>query len=197
MELSKDALQEPLKPLAEIFPHVWPVLAPGDDRYSHMRSPITAMLTSPLPKAKDEKSTGVKPVRGAQDWQDQPVWVLELLANVEQLRENEFAIHPALLDTEDERRVETARRRAIRDPSYGDWTDTRVTGVNRLDDLDSDKPPEDLTVGRKVFAIDCEMCKTSNGELALTRIGIVNWNGEVVMDELVKPDLPIVDYVTA
>ncbi|KAI9884421.1 MAG: hypothetical protein M1823_003803 [Watsoniomyces obsoletus] len=197
MELSKDALQDPLKPLADIFPHVWPVLAPGDDRYSHMRSPITAMLMSPLPKSKEEKSTREKMDGGIPDWQDRPVSVSQLLATVEQLRENDFAIHPALLDSEDEKRAEAVRRRAIRDPSYGEWIDSRVSSIKKPEALGPEELPKDATAGRKILAIDCEMCKTSIGELALTRIGVVNWDGDVVMDELVKPDLPIVDYLTA
>ena len=32
--------------------------------------------------------------------------------------------------------------------------------------------------------------------MALTRISIVGWDGTVIMDELVKPDKPIIDYLT-
>lgn len=47
----------------------------------------------------------------------------------------------------------------------------------------------------KLLAIDCEMCKTANGT-ELTRISMVDYNGKTVLDELVKPDLPILDYLT-
>ncbi len=53
-----------------------------------------------------------------------------------------------------------------------------------------------LTAGREIFAMDCEMCKTEGGGLDLTRISIVAWDGSVVLDELVKPEKPVIDYLT-
>ncbi|KAG0144729.1 hypothetical protein CROQUDRAFT_659683 [Cronartium quercuum f. sp. fusiforme G11] len=47
----------------------------------------------------------------------------------------------------------------------------------------------------KVLGIDCEMCITSAGS-ELTRCTIVNESGESILDELVKPKLPILDYLT-
>ncbi|CCE65576.1 hypothetical protein TPHA_0L02250 [Tetrapisispora phaffii CBS 4417] len=46
-----------------------------------------------------------------------------------------------------------------------------------------------------IYALDCEMCMSENG-LVLTRISIVNFDGKVVYDKLVKPDVPIIDYLT-
>lgn len=48
----------------------------------------------------------------------------------------------------------------------------------------------------KLYAIDCEMCNAAGNEQVLTRISVVDSNLEVVYDTLVKPDVPIVDYVT-
>ena len=53
-----------------------------------------------------------------------------------------------------------------------------------------------ITAGREILAIDCEMCMTGEKEFSLTRISVVNWDGKVVLDELVKPEKPITDYVT-
>ncbi|XP_076275568.1 RNA exonuclease 5 isoform X2 [Rhynchophorus ferrugineus] len=47
-----------------------------------------------------------------------------------------------------------------------------------------------------MIAMDCEMCKTSTGDLELTRISIVNEKHEVIYDTLVKPENKIVDYLT-
>lgn len=47
-----------------------------------------------------------------------------------------------------------------------------------------------------MYAVDCEMCRTSTGELELTRISCVNEKLEVFYDTLVKPDNPIIDYLT-
>ena len=53
-----------------------------------------------------------------------------------------------------------------------------------------------LTAGREILAMDCEMCKTGEQDFELTRISIVGWDGSVILDELVKPDKPIIDYLT-
>jgi len=47
-----------------------------------------------------------------------------------------------------------------------------------------------------VFAVDCEMCMTSRERSELTRISIIDESFNVVLDTLVKPRNPIVDYVT-
>lgn len=46
-----------------------------------------------------------------------------------------------------------------------------------------------------VFALDCEMCYTLNG-LELTKVTIVNSDGRLVYEKLVRPDAKIVDYNT-
>ena len=52
-----------------------------------------------------------------------------------------------------------------------------------------------LARARRVFALDCEMCKTSKG-LELTRVTLVNSKREVVYDEFVKPPHEIINYLT-
>ncbi len=46
-----------------------------------------------------------------------------------------------------------------------------------------------------MFAVDCEMVETSNG-LELARLSIVNESLECVYDTLVKPELPVLNYLT-
>jgi len=48
----------------------------------------------------------------------------------------------------------------------------------------------------KLLALDCEMCNAAGNEQVLTRISIVDSNLQTVYDKLVKPDVPITDYVT-
>jgi hypothetical protein len=50
-------------------------------------------------------------------------------------------------------------------------------------------------IALKIAAVDCEMCDTANG-LELTRLTILDQNHVTVLDTLVKPRLPIVNYRT-
>ncbi|ELW62516.1 Acyl-coenzyme A synthetase ACSM3, mitochondrial [Tupaia chinensis] len=52
-----------------------------------------------------------------------------------------------------------------------------------------------ITDSSPLFGLDCEMCLTSKGR-ELTRISVVAEGGCCVMDELVKPDNKILDYLT-
>ncbi|XP_076750664.1 RNA exonuclease 5 isoform X2 [Xylocopa sonorina] len=47
-----------------------------------------------------------------------------------------------------------------------------------------------------MFGLDCEMCKTTTGDLELTRISLVDERMNIIYDSLVKPDNPITDYLT-
>lgn len=47
----------------------------------------------------------------------------------------------------------------------------------------------------RIFALDCEFCKAENIQV-LTRISLIDFEGNVVFDELVKPVEEITDYVT-
>lgn len=49
--------------------------------------------------------------------------------------------------------------------------------------------------GSRTFAIDCEFCKAGNTSV-LTRISVVNFQGETVLDKFVRPAEEITDYVT-
>uniref|UniRef100_A0A8C9QS32 Exonuclease domain-containing protein n=1 Tax=Spermophilus dauricus TaxID=99837 RepID=A0A8C9QS32_SPEDA len=52
-----------------------------------------------------------------------------------------------------------------------------------------------VTDNSPLFGLDCEMCITSKGR-ELTRISLVAEGGSCLMDELVKPDDKIIDYIT-
>ncbi|KAH0558578.1 hypothetical protein GP486_004767 [Trichoglossum hirsutum] len=194
--LSESILPKPLKPLAGIFPHLWPVFTPGDDKYTRINSPIHSMLTSPLPKTKEEKKAkgGMQP--DAKNWVNKRTPITEFITTLEELRENEYVLHPALLMSAEEKAAEGNRRRLARESTDDGWVDSRVENLE-----DGEPNPEaiedgSITKGRDVLAMDCEMCQTEGGQLDLTRISIVKWDGEVVLDELVKPEKVVVDYLT-
>lgn len=194
--LSRDELQEPLRPLCDMFGSVWPVDAPGDNKYYQMHSPILAMLVSPLPKSNGKKVHGAQPPREAQDWEDRPCSVVEMVATADQLRENDFAVHPALLETDEQKAAESHRRQKLQETDNATWIDTNVDKPDLEQAPTTTNEPKEWTAGREVLAIDCEMCRTSDNLLALTRIAIVHWDGTVVMDELVKPEKAIINYLT-
>ncbi|KAL3162472.1 hypothetical protein ABBQ32_010134 [Trebouxia sp. C0010 RCD-2024] len=49
---------------------------------------------------------------------------------------------------------------------------------------------------QRMVAVDCEMCYTRNA-LELTRVTLIDENEQVLLDELVLPDTPIVNYNTS
>ncbi|CEP14692.1 hypothetical protein [Parasitella parasitica] len=48
---------------------------------------------------------------------------------------------------------------------------------------------------KRLIAVDCEMVLTVNGS-SLARITLIDEDGSLLLDELVKPDQPILDYLT-
>lgn len=174
-----------------MFEHIWPVRTPGDDRYSKIHSPVFAMLNAPISRSQDEKSR--KESRNPSNIRTP---ITEYLTSTQDLAENDYVLHPAAIMEEQERKDLSVKRKTTETTAEDGWIDTEVA------DYEQGTPPENeiqqgsLTAGRTVLAMDCEMCMTGINESALTRISIVGWDGTVILDELVKPDKPIVDYVT-
>ncbi|RYP24769.1 hypothetical protein DL765_000315 [Monosporascus sp. GIB2] len=185
--LKRDELPDILKDFADMFPHLWPVRTPGSERFGNMRSPLGTILTAPAEKPKEEKGRkGVQPAKEPKGWKDERTRVTEFLAMPEDFQQNGYVLHPACLPAE--------RRKDFVWPEG--WVHT---GVENFED--GDVPEEEIeqgsvTAGREVLALDCEMCMTGQDEYSLTRISLVSWDGTVVLDELVRPDKPILDYVT-
>lgn len=197
VKLSSDKLRAPVKQFADMFEYLWPVKTPGDDKYSKMHSPLHAMLTAPLPKSQEEKNKkGVKPAREPQGWQNKRTRISEYISSPEDLLENDYTIHPATYSDEDDRTALQEQR--IRDRKWHSegWVDTLVNTFEEGTPPESEIEQGSITAGREIIAMDCEMCMTGEAEFSLTRISLVDWNGSVVLDELVKPDKPILDYVT-
>jgi RNA exonuclease 1 len=198
MELDARFLPQALQPLMEMFKEVWPVKSPGDSRYSRLHSPIQAILISPLAKTKEHKAIkGPKPPIEESVWRSQRTPIIEFVHSAEELREAEYPLHPAVFDGDVEAgSLEQERRNKTSQNAEGGWMDTRV-----LQYLDCSVPSisveqGSITAGRTVYALDCEMVLTSDDKYSLARISIVDWNGKTILDELVKPSLPIKNYFT-
>lgn len=185
--LKKEQLPEIMQPFADMFPQLWPVRTPGDDKHGKMHSPMAAFLTAPAPKEKTTKQGGVKPAMEPQGWRNERTPITKFLATADELVDNNYLVHPTLLP-------EGERRSAFVVPEG--WVITKIDKLEDGEVPDGEVEKGSVTAGREIFALDCEMCMTGESEFALTRISIINWDGEVVMDELVKPDKPITDYVT-
>ncbi|XP_028828001.1 RNA exonuclease 5 isoform X2 [Denticeps clupeoides] len=52
-----------------------------------------------------------------------------------------------------------------------------------------------VTDGSPLYGLDCEMCLTAQG-YEVTRVAVVDSAGRCVLDELVKPDQQIINYIT-
>ncbi|GKZ34984.1 hypothetical protein AbraIFM66950_005423 [Aspergillus brasiliensis] len=194
--LSRSDLPAPLQPLADMFPHAWPVRAPGDSKYNKIHSPLQAILLSALPKSKDSNTKGVKPPKVDKSIAFQRTPITTFISSLEDLRENDYVLHPALLATEQEKLTLLENRKRAGHSKEDGWVDTHVQSLEAGQVPDSEIQQGSMTAGRDVLALDCEMCVTEGGQSELTRISMVRWDGEVVLDELVKPQRPIIDYLT-
>jgi RNA exonuclease 1 len=203
-KLDEERVPEPLLPIGQTFDHLWPIKTAGDDRNSKMHSPLAAMLTSTIPRTKEEKNhKGPKPPAEGKNWKNKRTPVTEMLATTEELMEEGYVMHPAhFAEDRDLGQAEAENRRTNKKTAEDGWVDTK--GLQKLSDGDApaDQIEEgSLTQGRKVLAMDCEMCITSPEGVtpqvfSLTRISIIDWDGQVVLDEFVKPENPITNYLT-
>ena len=199
--LNSEKLAPPVRPLADVFTHLWPVKAPGDDKYSRVHSPLHAMLTSHITKSQEEKragreTKGPKLAREGKNWEDKRTPITAFITSKEDLQENEYMLHPVYFRTHQDKILEELRRHDAKQTEQWGWTDTLVSKLEDGNVPGTDIGKASLTAGRSVLAMDCEMCKVEGGEMALTRVSIVDWDGNVIMDELVKPEKPIIDYLT-
>ncbi|PSR78865.1 hypothetical protein BD289DRAFT_376116 [Coniella lustricola] len=185
--LRHDRLPKALQPFAHVFPSLWPCRATGDDRQGRMHSPITTFLTVPLPKAAEDKGKkGPKPARDPHGFKNVRTALTEFILTPEQYVENGYAVHPCLLKP----------GQPLEPPKDEHLVYTQVASLKDGEVPEAEIQQGSITAGRHVLAIDCEMCMTGEKEFSLTRISAVSWDGTVVLDELVKPEKEIIDYVT-
>ena len=199
--LNKSKLPASLWPLADKFEHMWPVKTPGDDKMARLFSPLSAMLTSAIPKSQEEKQLeknmkGVKPALHQKTWVNERTPITRYIATKEDLHDSDYVLHPALFSSDEEKRGNEENRKMAKTTEDDGWKDTIVKDLAEGAVSEKQIQKGSITAGRTVLAMDCEMCLAEDEEYVLTRISVVGWDGEVILDEYVKPDKPIKDYLT-
>ncbi|KAJ4400809.1 hypothetical protein N0V91_008440 [Didymella pomorum] len=203
--LKPSRLPDALKPLSDIFEHVWPIKAQGEHRgnqFIRVHSPIHTMLTSQIPKTREEKQMkkngghkGPMP-QNSKHWDNKRTPITEYIATLAEQQENEYILHPAWFLTQESKAAAHKERQAAGQSTDDGWVDTDVASLEDGVVPENEIEQGSVTAGRHIISVDCEMCKAENDQLVLTRISLLNWDGSVAMDKLVKPDVPIKDYLT-
>ncbi|KAI5301493.1 hypothetical protein KEM56_001667 [Ascosphaera pollenicola] len=196
VKLSRNSLPTALQPMADMFEHIWPVKTPGDTKYNKIHSPLLAMLGVAKDAKKERARLELERKIQAEHTMKTRRPITTYLASVPDLLANEYVLHPALFDNEeDQARYQIKRVENGQSAEHG-WVDTPVESHAQGDVPDSEIQEGSMTAGRDVYSLDCEMCITEGGQSELTRVSLVGWDGEVVLDELVKPEKPVIDYLT-
>lgn len=145
-----------------------PVCAPGS-KYSIFSAYNAFINVNLSKKEKDDKFLSLTKNK-------KKITINDLLINVNDMIENDYPIH---LDSPN---ITIEQKKIISNINNKDnenWVDT----IN----FDHD--------GSHIFSLDCEMCKSDSG-LVLTRISLIDFNNDIILDTFVKPDVPIIDYLT-
>ena len=158
------------------------------------------MLTSPLPRSKEEKdlrkrTKGPLPQQN-KHWKNERTPITKYIATLAQQHENQYVIHSAWFTTPEAKEAEYQRRKAAGQTAGDGWVESNVASIEDGHVPDRHVQQGSVTAGRKVLTVDCEMCKSVDGDSVLTRATVLDWDGNVVFDELVKPDVAIGDYLT-
>ncbi|CAO2656675.1 Nn.00g054780.m01.CDS01 [Neocucurbitaria sp. VM-36] len=203
--LTPDRLPTSLRSLSDIFAHVWPIKAQGEHRanqYIRVHSPIHTMLTSQIPKSREEKQMkksgmhkGPMP-QNSKHWENKRTPITQYIASLAEQQENEYVLHPAMFTTPEAKGAALQKRRLALQTFDDGWVDTNVASLDDGTVPENEIEQGSVTAGRHVISVDCEMCKAEDDQLVLTRISLLNWDGSVVLDKLVKPNVTIKDYLT-
>jgi RNA exonuclease 1 len=160
----------PLPNLAKIFKYMWLPKAPGTN--TQLFSPVTSFLNVPLSasqnihRAREQSKQKGMTFPRLKLMVGEHIDVETLLMNPVEMRNAGYPIHPLHED-----------------------------GLPELDVVCTPSVTEDAGRRKTVIGIDCEMCKTEAGS-EITRVTLVDFQGNTLYDELVKPENPIIDYLT-
>ncbi|GAA5948990.1 hypothetical protein JCM21900_003164 [Sporobolomyces salmonicolor] len=159
----------------QLFSHACPTKAPGEKNKMH--SCYQNFTTCPLTSGEKDRREKARKEKGQLQRTDDPsVYLLSR----EQMLEQAYPVPSPLsspLSTEPSTNL-----------TFEDWQ--RPDGW-----VEAPYQPHQPGTIRKVLGLDCEMCLTEDGS-ELTRLSVVDGTGKRVYDKLVKPDKPILDYLT-
>jgi RNA exonuclease 1 len=197
VNIEKDRLPSPLRPMADMFDEVWPVKAPGDTKMAKIHSPLQAMLISPLPASKVEKDyKGPRPPAEEKTFRAIRTPITAFIHSADELHEAEYPIHPAAFTSIEDAALEAERRQRTNQSYTHGWVDTAVTASSPTLPPSSQIQAGSITLGLDVYALDCEMVLTTDDAYSLARISMLDWSGTTVLDSFVKPALPVKNYFT-
>lgn len=134
--------------------------------------------------------------QNSKHWDNKRTPITEYIASLAEQQENEYVLHPAWFLTPESKAAAHKQRQESGQSVDDGWVDTRVSNLEDGNVPEQEIEQGSVTAGRHIISVDCEMCKAENDQLVLTRISLLNWDGTVAMDKLVKPDVPIKDYLT-
>lgn len=184
MSLASAELPVCLKPLSDVFRHVWPTTIGSPDDRNRVLSPVTEMLSIPIDKKARKltsKTTAPKNLKGLEQY----------LMSLDELLEDDYPLHS--LTIAEIRQLggailQDTEKRLARFTGPG-WTETDLSAdATWKSSLEASQQP-------RCLAIDCEMVQTAAGN-ELARISIVDYSGKALYDKLVKPSSPVIDYLT-
>ncbi|ANB13282.1 Rnh70p [Sugiyamaella lignohabitans] len=182
------------------FSHVWPTKAPGTG--DKLFSVVNTFMEVPFTKAEKKKQMN-SDMEASYNSRKSGLRPEDLLLSLDRMVEEGYPMHPDIpgvsgvmndktvvraAQPEDEIQSKQPDESPIKRPGTkpvpfigegNDWVETKQ--------LHTGSP--------KVYAIDCEMCETRLGK-ELTRVTVLDNKGKIIIDQLVKPYEPIVDYLT-
>ncbi|TDL16847.1 hypothetical protein BD410DRAFT_901803 [Rickenella mellea] len=151
------------------FSHACPTRAPGDANKMH--SILSAFFHGPVSAEEKRRRALAISEQGASSTAKNDSGPESYVLTPEQMLENEYPVPRYMADVFE---------------MQDGWVETP----------ESSSTTTTTTERAKVYAIDCEMCQTENGK-ELARVCMIDFDTDlVVLDQLVKPSAPIVDYLT-
>ncbi|KAM0792932.1 hypothetical protein ACM66B_002691 [Microbotryomycetes sp. NB124-2] len=172
----KDGLQgsastSKLPVFQRLFSHACPTRAPGD-RYK-LHSAYQHFINCPLTGGEKERRERARKEQGQLARTSDPS---VYLMTPEQLEEQSYPV-------------------PSRSPKDGERDNDDFDNWQRPDGWVEAPWKKQADGPRTVYGLDCEMCLTEDGS-ELARLSIVDQKGQRVYDSLVKPQKPILDYLT-